>query len=465
MVSLFFSTNRLGLVVVITFLCLRTVVLLLGSSDHRGGSTYPSTGGSSHQLQDLHILTHELLARHACNTSLSRPSSEQIHTRHQHWQLHDTDSDRNELLVYSAFYDDREDVGSLPVLRILGVANRDHAPFYCQIWYDRMDVPYVIEAEEIKNGRGDLFGKIFYGQYMYTCKLPSAFPVPTHVSMTTRPCNTPTIFLPVTWQPLSHWKKEFAICVPISFGTVSPLELVEWMELVRLLGVSHVHVYNSTLTGDAVKVFDYYQKQGLLSVHPMPPAVSAFNKKGAKLGSPASLNDCMLRNLYTYHYLIFVDFDEVIVPKNTEQNYTGLLKAIHKRHNLREKDWMSYTFRNVYFFLDLPGDPKEPEHLKFLKYRKRMEPSGYLYAAKSFIDPRRCLSVFNHYCYIRFPLAGKHWTVDVDPALAASHHYRNCNFGKDKCNAMYKKEKKDDIMLSFKDKLHSLTEAAIKRIR
>ena len=111
---------------------------------------------------------------------------------------------------------------------------------------------------------------------------------------------------------------------------------------------------------------------------------------------------------------------------------------------------MSYTFRNTYFLTDFTEDTDQPAHAHTLRFRGRARPSRPFYAAKSFIDPRRCFSVFNHYCYIRFPKANKKFSIDVNPDIAASHHYRKCN--KD-CDKLKKEETNDDTMLMFKKRL------------
>jgi len=57
--------------------------------------------------------------------------------------------------------------------------------------------------------------------------------------------------------------------------------------------------------------------QGLLKVHRMPPPVDSLQAEldGVKVASAASLNDCMMLNLYRYKLLLIVDLDEVILPR------------------------------------------------------------------------------------------------------------------------------------------------------
>lgn len=421
---------------------------------------------NSFQTEQLHLRGDYIKQRWSnmnkdfrCVDPVRRPRQDQLHTRNTDWQLFDLDGVKNHILVYSAFYDDRNDTGIIPVIRILGVANKAHDTLYCQLWFADADIPQIVTIVIKKSGRGDNFDGIFYTQDLYSCKLISALPRPTHVSLTTEPCMTSSIMLPITWKEWSVWQDDFAICVPIGFGMLDTLDLLEWFEMVKLLGISNVHVYNATMSPNLNKVLNFYTQSGFLKVHQMAPPVNHFTKKGSKLASPAALNDCMLRYMYTYRYIFFIDFDELILPQ-TASNYTQLLKDMNKYHNLKE-DHPSYTFRNAYHFLDLKGQPREKEYMKFLKYNLKAPPSKYLFAPKSMIDPRRCLSVFNHYCYIKFPVASKPFTIDVSTNLAMSHHYRKCNLGRATCKDLFSKSKYDNTFLRFQHMIRQRVEAII----
>jgi len=81
-------------------------------------------------------------------------------------------------------------------------------------------------------------------------------------------------------------------------------------------------------------------------------------------------------------------------------------------------------------------------------------------APKSFVDPRSCLSVFNHYCLL--PLRQPslvHITVNAD--IARSHHYRQCNFGIKTCSEYFAQETQDDVALRFKRRLQPAVESVL----
>jgi len=83
-------------------------------------------------------------------------------------------------------------------------------------------------------------------------------------------------------------------------------------------------------------------------------------------------------------------------------------------------------------------------------------------ASKSFVDPRSCLSVFNHYCLrpLRQPSTTLvHITVSAD--IARCHHYRQCNFGNKTCSEYFARETQDDVALRFKRRLQPAVESVL----
>lgn len=60
-----------------------------------------------------------------------------------------------------------------------------------------------------------------------------------------------------------------------------------------------------------------------------------------------------------------------------------------------------------------------------IENKRRFKPSDYLYGAKSFVNPRKCLSLFNHYCYI--PYENNDDILDVSTSSALSFHFKQTN--------------------------------------
>lgn len=382
---------------------------------------------------------------------LRKPSENEILYRNKHWQAYQ--DEKEDLVVYSAFFDDRQVVGNSVSIRILGVRRLSDRPVWCYVWYAQTETPDIVEAEATKTGREHkIKGGRSYDQRLFTCQLGDFQSVPTHASLVVRRCAKPTIFLPVVIpERLENLNDNLGVCLKVTFGYFQPEWIVEWMESQFMFGITSVNLCNATLDGRLDRVVDYYVRRGLVNVLQIPPATDDLSVEGIRLGSSASLNDCMLRNMYSLRFILVIDFDEIIVPR-IHADYRDLIQHVDSSLDL-ENSHHTYSFRNAYFFQHFPEDASQPASLKTLRFRHRTPPSDYLLGTKSFVDPRRCKSVFNHYCWIRFDDANS-TSVDVNATLGLSHHYRtDCPFEKAECAEYDAKKTVDNVMLKFKTKL------------
>jgi hypothetical protein len=85
--------------------------------------------------------------------------------------------------------------------------------------------------------------------FMLTCKVPPEFKdhVPESVSVVENPCDNATNNLKVIYnQPPSGEKKNFGVCVKGLFFPHQPemtTRLVEWIELIKILGAEKITLY------------------------------------------------------------------------------------------------------------------------------------------------------------------------------------------------------------------------------
>ena len=271
---------------------------------------------------------------------LRRPTK--IRYRHTYWQVQQ--DGQEDIVVYSAFYDDRPIVGVLPWIRVLGVRRLSDTPLWCYIWYSQTQAPLAVPAEVIITGNNHrVEGGKLYSQHLISCQLNKSDFIPTHVSIATRLCGNSTVYLEIVHNRKSDkWAHNFGICVKVSFGYLPPEEIVEWIEAYSMFGVTHVSIYNSSIDSRLDRVFDYYRQKGILELRQIPPAVEDYGNKGIRLGAPASLNDCMLRNMYSHRFLVVVDFDEFIVPR-IHNNYLDMLEYIDRSED-RTTSHHTYSF-------------------------------------------------------------------------------------------------------------------------
>ncbi len=92
-------------------------------------------------------------------------------------------------------------------------------------------------------------------------------------------------------------------------------ELVEYIELNKLLGISHFTFYNASIGSHAECVLKEYQKMGTVSVFSWRLGIKSTVEIRTE-GMFAALNDCLYRNMYQYPYIAFTDMDEFIVPRH-----------------------------------------------------------------------------------------------------------------------------------------------------
>lgn len=241
-----------------------------------------------------------------------------------------------DIYMYSAFLDNRF---HNPYVRMLGIQMQNST--------DQLVCRYSLAGgrDHIETAFSENFPifdqwpspKLLYKAHIYACPVPKTTELnltySLSVEVTVRD-HDESIHIPVI--PLSYnsmtapLRNDLAICVKGIWGSLDPDRLIEWVEFNRLLGVKKIIVYDSLLTGASVKVVNYYQQQGFLTVIPFDLA-----RKMALLSQDdpmrhqlvedhlvleqaylVSLNDCYYRYRDHFKYILFLDVDEVITPVN-----------------------------------------------------------------------------------------------------------------------------------------------------
>lgn len=253
--------------------------------------------------------------------------------------------------------------------------------------------------------------------YLVTCKLPSSIKneVPVSVSLVEKPCDIPKNNLKV-FHETPKVKKDFAVCVKgLDFlhEDVS-VRLVEWIELVHLLGAEKIYFYHFQVHPNVTKLLEYYTKQGIVEVVPL-------TLPGTSPNSPAlrhlflkqyynhrrqleviPYNDCFYRHMYEYRYIVLLDTDEVIFP--TKGTWHDLIRVLEEQEP-ENNDF--YHARNVYFL-----DKFLPENFYFRNIPRYMYMSQHVYRTQNYTK-------LNHY------VKGFHNTQSV--SVLHNHFPMNCN--------------------------------------
>ncbi|KAL4609364.1 beta-1,4-galactosyltransferase galt-1-like isoform X2 [Arapaima gigas] len=134
----------------------------------------------------------------------------------------------------------------------------------------------------------------------------------------------------------------FTVCISNLFGDYNNvLQVVQTMEVYKLLGVEKVVIYNTSCGPDLEKVLLHYRDEGFLDVVSWPisnflnPSKGwNFAEHGGDLhyfGQLSTLNECIHRNRYRSRYVLLNDIDEIIMPYQ-HANLELLMEDLQKQH-------------------------------------------------------------------------------------------------------------------------------------
>jgi hypothetical protein len=316
------------------------------------------------------------------------------------------------------------------------------------------------------------------------CQIPQEYHkmVPASVSIVEKPCDTATNSLRVVYNK-PNVKKKFAVCVKgLDFlHEDMSVRLVEWIELLGLLGADKLFFYKLQVHPNISKVLQYYQKLDRVHVTPLTlpggqPNVPEFQhmyllkKRGNKRQNELiPYNDCFYNNLYTYEYIALLDIDEVILPVNTMSWQEMMDVVLPKARAAAKKSPGSYRVQNTYFFNQLIDDhgwfKDIPHYMHMLQYVYRFKnftkPGKYL---KSFFNPETVLTLHNHYPLTC--LGGTCSSYSIETTDAQLQHYRdNCVLELKKSCADFRQDSVVDTTIwKFKEILIKRTIDTLKKL-
>ena len=374
-----------------------------------------------------------------------------------YWQ--ELDLSPGKFYLYTSYLDNRRGNIDGPSIRILGLRNSSLNPqinLKCLIWFDEEANPTVSKVIEQQ-----MFSKYYIEKgklqpYLLSCPLPKPgmYKVPSSVSLVKLTREKSTNKLNVIYNKVEK-KKEFAVCVKCLYNIRDDfvVRLVEWLELMSLLGADKVFFYYKVEKTDNLKflnLVNQYVEKGLVdfSYYSSPNAPLGLSGK-IKRNKPIEMitrNDCLYRNLYRYKYVVVLDPDEVIVPRY-KSNWRDLLQSVEKQiSDHKQRPVSTFIFRNVYFMDDMLDSylksrntnsediilnstiQQLPNHMHMLRHviRSNILDTSHM---KSIHKTDHVVIVHSHYAIKCFE--GCCNSEIVDPNTALLHHYRNdCQGGK-----------------------------------
>ncbi|XP_060567205.1 uncharacterized protein LOC132725993 [Ruditapes philippinarum] len=329
----------------------------------------------------------------------------------------------NSMFVFSAYY-----IKARRKVFIIGAKQKSTQRCICQFWY-----PYgskgnmrMTEHPALSKMRSEGKSKLYLAT-VFECFL-GADQIPSYISLVTRSCETPLNMLAVknVSKPIKY-KTRFSVCLsPLYFNYSRAYELVEWIELNRILGAEKFTIYNISTSINVDKVLEYYSKRGLVEIVQwrLPMRVSKCPGDQSDIhyfGQTAALNDCLFRTKRDSEYLVNVDLDEFIIPHGENLfNWTLTIKPYENIYNV-------FMFKSTYFRKEWKSIKNDfPEQDQAEKYKlvslKVIEREGRIFPAKrrtKYIARTASIDVIQIH-----EVPGSH-TAIIPPSVALLHHYRN----------------------------------------
>ena len=306
------------------------------------------------------------------------------------------------MYAYSALYDNRNITGRprVPHIVVLGLWQKTGGTIYCGFWNDT-EILNVSAATLIISRYAGRPGPCSF-KFIIHCPCPKLDRFPQFVSLDSnrqRLVSKHLLKVPVELPRVPEKKGEFVVCVNDRYhitketvDEIQPRGIVEWVEMVRLLGADHIAVYNHSMTPEVAKVFHYYEKQGFVQIFSksLLPIDQTLRKPDRVLG----LNDCLYRHMHSYK-IIIIDTDELIASYSVN-NFQELLVEIALKANV-DIDNSLFTFRNQRYFVDDPRVVPGPLVTQFAVRHTSAENPGE--RTKMIVDPNLCLVVNCHKCW------------------------------------------------------------------
>ncbi len=399
--------------------------------------------------------------------NMTTPEGLLFTTKHHKEVWHIFTNGTTEIYIYSAIYDNRDHLNGTHYVRLFAISRNLPDQLFCLFWNTDKEGLGIRKAHIDKNGHGHYIDKLFHDQHFYSCEVEKDSHgqqiVPTYVTMTLQPSyQKPSHFIPVQIPRIpgsfNSQGAVLGICVSVSFHHTDLWRIAEWVETNRLFGVHEINIYPANISESNLKLLQHYEKEGIVKLFPIPCIKECITFDGNAIYSAIALNDCMYRNMYKYKYVICIDFDEYIISQKN-YNYDALLKNINTSYNVT-RFTSGYSFLNTYFWVSCNQSKDDPANSYIFRYFRHVSPSPG--GVKSFINPRLCLSLFNHYCLI--PLPGISGAILVAPSIAKLHHYRILHDGKS-CTDVMKDTEVDTIMQRYEDIVYPKAKIVVEMVK
>lgn len=223
----------------------------------------------------------------------------------------------------------------------------------------------------------------------------------------------------------------FSVCVPPIFGNFNDVQdLVEFIEVYRVLGVQKFQIYVSSVGPQLDRCLQEYVRRDIVDVQSwvLPASVSGIIYYSGQI---LAINECLYRLMYRTRYVVIQDLDEFVVPMRSD-SWQSMLDIIHK-HMMTDSDRIaSYNFQHRFFPTELPKatsiTPADGIKRRQFKTLSVMKADEFLFPytdrSKVMVRPERLIIFHVHLILDSSLVRIGDINARVDPQYGQLFHYR-----------------------------------------
>ncbi|KAL4231366.1 hypothetical protein ACF0H5_008945 [Mactra antiquata] len=263
----------------------------------------------------------------------------------------------SEISVYSAYLDNRKSSEGTLVRIIATVGKgitKDYLDTNLMCVFDlnsTSEISVRIQTYEMCENH-----KKRYGGWIFTCPVPEGLdpqlPERVRISFINKEMSTGNTFAEACVisrdKDVTRRKLKFGVCVPPIYGSVTPKQLIQFIQFNRILGADIFLLYETDdLLPDIRRVIHYFKEQNIVNTvqWTLPFQDDSIWYHGQSL----AINDCLYRNMNDFEYLVFIDLDEFIIPQRNMTTWLEVLNDLNISEPVAFKNSSGFSFKSTFY--------------------------------------------------------------------------------------------------------------------
>ncbi|RZF47881.1 hypothetical protein LSTR_LSTR007878 [Laodelphax striatellus] len=332
---------------------------------------------------------------------------------------------RYKFFVYSAYYEE-DHGGRLKIHALAHMSPRDEV--WCRMWY--VNGSHVATTKAQLREINEHYS-LPYSAFLVLCPTGGPDSVPHSVSVIKdldKPSSNHLLVHKMMKINSQANNISVAVCVSPIHGNYSKTMMVmEFLEYYKILGASHVTLYNSSISAETSCMLRSYEEKGFVTNLPWEfSKMKMRSEVDVRIEAQLSaLNECVSRQKYRFTHVAMVDLDEFIMPQR-HHTFQELIRSIDPHWS--NSKVASYNIRSAFFYENWPDDkglkvedPFEKNLMTLKKTRRSNELFPHRIRSKVILRPEFVEDAGIH--FVAIPSANYH-AMHVEASDAIVNHYR-----------------------------------------